>query len=136
MDSIKFSVIVPVFHEREQVNELIRHLHHLDSEKNLEIIVVDGVPEKDTLGAIESNHIVEISSEKGRAKQMNAGASVAKGEILLFLHADTELPIQALKKINTLLERKEYVGGAFDLGIKSDKFVFRVVEALASLRSR
>ena len=98
MSSIKFSVIVPVFHEGEKVNELIAHLHHLDPEKNLEIIVVDGALEKDTLGAIDSNHVIKISSEKGRARQMNVGASAAKGEILIFLHADTELPIHALKK--------------------------------------
>jgi rSAM/selenodomain-associated transferase 2 len=136
MNSIKFSIIVPVFHEGEKINELIKDLHHLDPEKNIEIIVVDGALEKETLRAIDSNHVVKISSEKGRAKQMNMGASVARGEILIFLHADTELPIQALKKINTLLERKECVGGAFDLGIKSDKFVFKVIEVFASLRSR
>jgi len=136
MSSIKFSIIVPVFHEGEKVNELIVHLHQLDPKNNLEIIVVDGALEKDTLGAIDSNRVIKISSEKGRAKQMNAGASAAKGEILIFLHADTELPIHALKKINTLLERKEYVGGAFNLGIKSDKFVFRVIEVSAFLRSR
>jgi rSAM/selenodomain-associated transferase 2 len=136
MNSIKFSVIVPVFHEGEKINERIEHLHRLDLEKNLEIIVVDGSPEKDTLGTIHHNHVIKISSEKGRAKQMNTGASIARGEILIFLHADTELPIQGLEKIKTLLERKEFVGGAFDLGIRSDKFVFRVVEVLASLRSR
>jgi rSAM/selenodomain-associated transferase 2 len=136
MNSIKFSIIVPVFHEGEKINKLIGHLHHLDSEKDLEIIVVDGSPEKDTLGTIHHNHVIKISSEKGRAKQMNIGASAAKGEILIFLHADTELPIQALKKINTLLERKEYVGGAFDLGIRSDKLIFKVIGVLASLRSR
>jgi rSAM/selenodomain-associated transferase 2 len=136
MSFIKWSIIVPVFHEGEMVNELIGHLHRLDSENNLEIIVVDGSLEKDTLGAIESNHVIKISSEKGRARQMNAGASMARGDILIFLHADTELPIHALKKIYTLLERKEYVGGAFDLGIKSDKLIFKVIEVLASLRSR
>jgi rSAM/selenodomain-associated transferase 2 len=136
MNSIKFSVIVPVFHEGEKINERIEHLHHLDLEKNLEIIVVDGSPQKDTLGTIHHNHVIKISSEKGRSKQMNIGASAARGEILIFLHADTELPIQGLKKIKTLLERKEFVGGAFDLGIRSDKFVFRVIEVLASLRSR
>ena len=136
MSFLRFSIIVPVFHEGEKVNELIVHLHQLDPKKNLEIIVVDGSLERDTLGAIDSNHVIKISSEKGRAKQMNIGASAAKGEILIFLHADTELPTQALKKINTLLERKEYVGGAFDLGIKSDKFIFRVIGVLASLRSR
>jgi rSAM/selenodomain-associated transferase 2 len=136
MNSIKFSIIVPVYHEGENINKLIGHLRHLDPEENLEIIVADGSLEKDTLEAIHNNHVIKISSEKGRARQMNAGASVAKGEILIFLHADTELPIQGLKKIKTLLERKEFVGGAFDLGIRSDKFVFRVIEVLASLRSR
>jgi len=136
MSSIKLSIIVPVFHEGEKVNELIGHLHHLDSENNLEIIIVDGAMERDTLGAIDSNHVIKIASGKGRAKQMNMGASAARGDILMFLHADTELPIHALKKINILLERKEYVGGAFDLGIKSDKLIFKVIGVLASLRSR
>ena len=136
MNSIKFSIIVPVFHEGERVNDLIDHLNHLDSKKNVEIIVVDGAQEKDTLRAIHSNHVIKISSEKGRAKQMNAGASVANGEILIFLHADTELPGQALKKIYSLMGQKAYVGGAFDLGIKSDKFIFKVIGTLSSLRSR
>lgn len=136
MNSIKFSIIVPVFHEGERINDLIDCLNRQDSDKNFEIIIVDGCREKDTLGAIHSKEVIKISSERGRAKQMNAGASMAKGEILIFLHADTELPIHALKKINSLIERKEYVGGAFDLGIKSDKFIFKVIGTLSSLRSR
>jgi rSAM/selenodomain-associated transferase 2 len=136
VNSIKFSIIVPVFHEGERINDLIDCLNRLDSDKNFEIIIVDGCREKDTLGAIHSKEVIKISSERGRAKQMNAGASMAKGEILIFLHADTELPIHALKKINSLTERKEYVGGAFDLGIKSDKFIFKVIGTLSSLRSR
>jgi rSAM/selenodomain-associated transferase 2 len=67
---------------------------------------------------------------------MNVGASAAKGEILIFLHADTELPMHALKKVQSFTERREYVGGAFDLGIKSDKFIFRMIGTLSSLRSR
>jgi rSAM/selenodomain-associated transferase 2 len=136
VNSIKFSIIVPVFHEGERINHLLEYLNRLDSEKNLEIIVVDGVQEKDTLMAIHSNHVIKISSEKGRAKQMNAGASVANGEILIFLHVDTELPGQALKKIYSLIDQKAYVGGAFDLGIKSDRFIFKIVSTSASLRSR
>ena len=136
MNSVKFSIIVPVFHEGERINDLIESLNRLDSDQYLEIIVVDGSQERDTLKAIHSNRVINISSEQGRAKQMNAGALVAKGEILIFLHADTELPLQALHKIDSLMERREYVGGAFDLGIKSDKLIFRVIEILASLRSR
>jgi rSAM/selenodomain-associated transferase 2 len=127
---------VPAFHEGENINDLIECLKRLDPDKNSEIIVVDGAQEKDTLGAIHRNHVAKISSEKGRAKQMNAGASIARGEILIFLHADTELPVDALKKIHSLVEQREYVGGAFDLGIKSDKLIFRIIEALSSWRSR
>jgi rSAM/selenodomain-associated transferase 2 len=136
MNPVKFSIIVPAFHEGENINDLTEFLNRLDSHMNSEIIVVDGAQEKDTLGAIHNGKVIKLSSEKGRAKQMNAGASVAGGEILIFLHADTELPIHALRKIHSLLEQKEYVGGAFDLGIKSDKFIFKVIGRLASWRSR
>ncbi len=136
MDSVKFSIIVPVFHEGENICDAIEYLNRLDIDKKSEVIVVDGAQEKDTLGAIDGNHVMKISCERGRAKQMNAGASAARGEVLIFLHADTELPVQALEKIHALMERGGYVGGAFDLGIKSNKFVFRVIEKLASWRSR
>ena len=136
MNSIKFSIIVPVFHEEEWINALIEYLNNLDLHKDIEIIVVDGAREKNTLKAIHNNQVIKIPSEKGRAKQMNVGASAAKGEILIFLHADTELPFQALKKINSFIGQREYVGGAFDLGIKSDKFIFKMIGTLSSLRSR
>jgi len=127
---------VPVFHEEEWINALIEYLNNLDLHKDIEIIVVDGAREKNTLKAIHNNQVIKIPSEKGRAKQMNVGASAAKGEILIFLHADTELPFQALKKINSFIGQREYVGGAFDLGIKSDKFIFKMIGTLSSLRSR
>ena len=136
MIAIRFSIIVPAFHEGENINDLTECLNRLDSDMNREIIVVDGAQEKDTLGAIRNGKVIKLSSERGRAKQMNAGASAARGEILIFLHADTELPTHALKKIHSLLEQKEVVGGAFDLGIKSDKFIFKVIGRLASWRSR
>ena len=136
MNSIKFSIIVPVFHERERINDLIEYLSGLESEGNVEIIIVDGAQEKDTLQIIQSENVVRISSEQGRSKQMNAGARAARGEILIFLHADTELPIHALRKIGSFTEQAEYVGGAFDLGIKSNKVIFKVIGTFSSLRSR
>ena len=136
MDHPKFSIIVPVLHEAERINDLIGHLRQLDPEKSSEIIVVDGAPEKDTLQAIHDDRITQISADKGRAKQMNAGAFAAKGDILIFLHADTELPMSALKRMNAFVNRNEFVGGAFDLGIKSEKRIYRVIAFLGSLRSR
>jgi rSAM/selenodomain-associated transferase 2 len=67
---------------------------------------------------------------------MNAGGSAARGEVLIFLHADTELPVHALERIHALMEQGGCVGGAFDLGIKSNEFTFRVIGKLASWRSR
>ncbi len=136
MNVIKFSIIVPVFHEGETINGLIECVNRLDSDGNAEIIIVDGAQEKDTLTAIRSDRVIKMSSEQGRAKQMNTGASVARGEILIFLHADTELPIHALRRIGSFIEQTEYVGGAFDLGIKSDKLILKVIGTLSSLRSR
>ena len=132
----KFSIIVPVFHEGNRINDLIEHLNSLDSKESFEIIVVDGTRERDTLKAIQSNRVIKIFSEKGRAKQMNAGASIAKGDILIFLHADTELPTHALKKIESVIEKRGYTAGAFDLGIQSKKLIFKVIAFLGSLRSR
>ncbi len=136
MNPIKFSIVVPVFHEAERINKLIEHLNDLDSDGNVEIIIVDGAQEKDTLQIIQGETVIRISSEQGRSKQMNAGASAARGEILIFLHADTELPIHALRKISSFVEQTEYVGGAFDLGIKSNKVIFKVIGTFSSLRSR
>ena len=135
MDHPNFSIIVPVHHEAERINDLIGHLRQLDPEKSSEIIVVDGASEKDTLQAIHDDRITKISFEKGRARQMNAGAFAAKGDILIFLHADTELPLSAMKRMNEFINRNEYVGGAFDLGIKSEKLIYRAIAFLGSLRS-
>ena len=132
----KFSIIIPVLHEAERINDLIGHLRQLDPEKMSEIIVVDGAPEKDTLRAIHDDEITKIFTEKGRARQMNAGAFAAKGDILIFLHADTELPLSVLRRMNEFISRNQYVGGAFDLGIKSDKRIYRAIAFLGSLRSR
>ncbi|MGQ9646790.1 MAG: TIGR04283 family arsenosugar biosynthesis glycosyltransferase [Thermodesulfobacteriota bacterium] len=136
MDHPKFSIIIPVFHEAERINGLIDHLRQLDFERCTEIIVVDGAPEKDTLHVIHDHHVTKVASQKGRGKQMNAGASLARGDILIFLHADTELPVSVFKRMNAFIHRSEFVGGAFDLGIKSDKMIFKLIASLASLRSR
>lgn len=67
---------------------------------------------------------------------MNEGATLATGDILLFLHVDTRLPKDALGLIRTTMEDNRYVAGAFDLGIESSKPIFRIIERSASLRSR
>ena len=136
MDKTRFSIIIPVLHESDRINSLIDHIHYLVRDNGHEIIVVDGSPGKDTVGAIRRKGVIKLGTEKGRARQMNAGASRAKGEILIFLHADTELPTRAFARIDSTLKGNRYVAGAFSLGIRSNKNILRSLARLASLRCR
>ncbi len=65
---------------------------------------------------------------------MNLGAHKAKGELLIFLHADTELPPNVFDRL-TSLKTSRYIGGAFDLGIKSDRLMLKLIATVASWRS-
>ncbi|MHC4111937.1 MAG: TIGR04283 family arsenosugar biosynthesis glycosyltransferase [Planctomycetota bacterium] len=132
----KFSIIIPALREQEQINSALEHVCHQDSDGCCEIIVVDGDPAGSTINAIEIDGIIRKTAPKGRSKQMNAGAAMAKGEILIFLHADTKLPDNALEKISRVLQDEKYVGGAFDLKIDSDRLFLKYISARASLRSR
>jgi len=131
-----FSVIVPVLNEAGTIGVLLNHLRSLDTTEKTEIIIVDGDPDCTTTHAITDSNVTTLSSKGGRARQMNAGAAVASGEILIFLHADTELPTNALGIISTVMGQGRYIGGAFDLGIKSDRFAYRLIAKAASLRTR
>jgi rSAM/selenodomain-associated transferase 2 len=135
-DHHTFSIIIPVLHEPDSINPLIRSLYEQHAHEQFEVIVVDGSAQRDTINVINNKHVISLVSRAGRAQQMNAGAAVARGKILIFLHADNRLPDNALSCIRTTLENNQYVGGAFDLGIRSDRFVFKVIAAVASYRSR
>ena len=67
---------------------------------------------------------------------MNKGAALAQGDIFVFLHADTRLPLNAFARINSALYNASYKAGAFDLAISSDRPIFRLIARTASLRSR
>jgi rSAM/selenodomain-associated transferase 2 len=135
-DQYHFSIIIPVLNEQEQINSLLAHLRSQDFKYPYETIIVDGDPQGGTMKAIQDKEVISIVSEKGRGHQMNVGASLAQGDILIFLHADTRLPPDALKKIAQVLENEKYVGGAFDFGIDSDRLVLKYIAARARFRSR
>ena len=130
------SIIVPVLNEQGQINSLIEHINGQDYDGDFEIIIVDGDPQCGTIKAISDNSVICITSSKGRARQMNAGAAIARGAILIFLHADTKLPVCALQKISQVLGNPKYIGGAFDLGIDSDRLILKYIAVRASFRSR
>jgi rSAM/selenodomain-associated transferase 2 len=132
----EFSIIIPVLDEAECINPLIRHLRKHSAENCYEIIIVDGDPQGGTINVIQDKNVICMTSDKGRAVQMNAGAKAARGKVLLFLHADTRLPQNALTKIENILKSEKYVAGAFDLKIDSDKLLLKYIAAKASIRSR
>ncbi len=101
------SVVVPVLHEADSINDLLAHVKARVGawgEGVVEILVAD--PVGDTLAAIESAHtnVRTLSTPRGRAAQMNAGAAAARGRILMFLHADTRLPNDIFNIVWTTLE--------------------------------
>jgi len=129
------SIIVPVYREQETINPFIRRLTRTFPLEKHQIIVVDGSRNQETLAALDVPGVMGIVSERGRGKQMNAGAAKARSGILLFIHADTFLPGNAPGLIQTAFKNRNLVGGAFSLGIASSKWSFRLIEAAANVRS-
>lgn len=131
------SVIIPVCDETRIINRTLAHLKSLPFSGNLEILVVDGHPDRTTLKAVRDDvRVLKIPSEKGRGVQMNTGAAIARGDILLFLHADTLLPYKGLEMVAGAFRDKRILAGAFDLCIDSPRKIFRFIEKAASVRSR
>lgn len=131
---MKFSVIIPVLNESKIINSTIDHIFAIDKKNECEVIVVDGNPQKNTIKAINNKRVICLGSLKGRARQMNKGASVARGDILIFLHADTKLPENAFDKVAQAIENKKYVAGAFSLGIDSTNIILKFIAFTSNFR--
>lgn len=130
------SIILPVLHEEEIIHAAVTRLLAMRNKHAVEIIVVDGDPAAGTIGGIAHPGVITVAAERGRALQMNRGAAIATGEILLFLHADTVLPEDAPALISNAMHDKRCAAGAFNLGIDSERGIFRITERYAAIRSR
>ena len=104
------SVIIPALNEENFIEATIRSVDSQDEPH--EIIVVDG-GSSDRTTEIASGLAKVIHAPAGRARQMNAGAREARGDVLLFLHADTRVPPEALGLVRRAVARSE--GGVFRL---------------------
>ena len=130
------SVIIPVLNEAQGINDVITPIRSHAAVDAVEIIVADGDPAGSTVRAISHPGIITAVAEKGRGSQMNRGAILATGHILLFLHADTFLPPNAFACIRKCMEVTRHAGGAFDLGIDSKRKIFRITERYVAWRTR
>lgn len=130
------SIVIPALNEQAVINETIEHIRGLPLGETVEIIVVDGGDKAETVGVITDHNVRCLSSGRGRGAQMNRGAFTARGEIILCLHADTRLPTNGLRNIVSAMDDAHLSAGAFDLEISAKGKAYRVIERVASLRSR
>ena len=116
------SVIIPALNEAENILKTIDSVRQQDQQ--VEIIVVDG-GSIDGTPDIARSHATVISSPRGRAIQMNAGARHASGDVLLFLHGDSLLAPGALAQMQKTLDNPHIAGGSFTLTFDVDIFWLR-----------
>lgn len=127
------SIIIPVLNEATIIKQT---LGQLTQYSEIEIIVVDGGSQDDTVTIAKSSVKVITVSGKNRAGQMNAGANLAQSDILLFLHADTQLPANFIELVSKTLNQNQIIAGAFELAIDGSGIPLRGIEILVKVRSR
>ncbi len=130
--STSISVVIPALNEADNLKRTIDSIGPLDDK---EIILADGGSFDETIDIAESFNIKVVNSSPPKAKQMNEGATPASGDILLFLHADTRLPVNFETHVRKCFSHTGNVAGAFELGLDTDTPAFRLIERLANWRS-
>lgn len=133
----RISVIIPTLNEEGRIAARIEELKKTGGIS--EVIVVDASSTDRTAAIARSfDGVTVIESSRGRARQMNAGAAVATGEVLLFLHADVSLPRNGAPLINQALDQPDAIAGAFKTWTVSEgpRNWFEPLLHLADLRSR
>ncbi len=129
----RLSVVIPTLNEEEHISEVVQRVR---AGQNVQTIVVDGGSADGTVEAAAAAGATVIRSRPSRARQQNAGAERADGEVLFFLHGDTILPRGFDASVRAALMRPGVVGGAFGFGVDADGGIYRLIERLANLRSR
>ena len=134
---MKIAIVVPVFNESRVLPRLIGDLTALKEGANtdFELVFVDGGSTDSTVALIQAAGLHVIKSAKGRAWQMNAGSAQTTGDVLLFLHADTQLPQNALTEIKSDLTGN-ICWGRFDVRIAGKPWMLGIVARMMNWRSR
>ena len=128
------SIVMPVFNEADGIEDALSALAPL-RQRGAKVIVVDGGSRDGTMKLAKPLADTVISAPRGRGAQMNAGAAVARGDVLLFLHGDTRLPTKADMLILDALTLSGAAWGRFDIRIEGH-LLLTVVALAMNLRSR
>ena len=130
----RLSIIVPALNEAGGIAHALGRLQPW--RPHVEVIVVDGGSGDATAAIAKPLADQVLVSERGRARQMNAGAAKARGDVLVFLHADTALPEDAVTLIRLGLGATGRAWGRFDVSIAGTSAVLAAVSTLMNARSR
>jgi rSAM/selenodomain-associated transferase 2 len=123
---IAISIVIPALNEGRSITKTLEALARLRGD--VEVIVADGGSDDATRKIARESGAQVVISDRGRGMQMHAGAGIARGEVLLFLHADTIVPSDAVERIHEALARDEPVIGGnfaveFDGGSRAARFL-------------
>ena len=122
---MRFSIIIPTYNEAQAIGRLVRNLLSLGGASLLEVLVIDaGSPDGTAEVARQNGAVVWQSPKKGRAAQMNFGASLAKGEMLYFVHADVGINPDFITDIEQAV-KAGYEAGCYRFRFDSDKIMLR-----------
>ncbi len=127
------SVVIPTLNEAGSIRQTLAQVRQAGE---CQIVVVDGGSGDGTPEIARLSADVVLLAPCGRARQMNAGARAAAGDVLLFLHADTVLPLGFPALLDQALADPGVVGGRFDVCLDAAGWPFRMIETLMNLRSR
>lgn len=134
------AIIIPTLNEERA---LAQTLQQVQQQHFHEVIVVDGGSLDQTVSVATDNlsglcqqEAKVIVSDRGRARQLNAGTAHVQSDILLFLHADTKLPTDARKEIEHVMENPQCIGGRFDVQFEHDRGWPWVISRMMNWRSR
>jgi rSAM/selenodomain-associated transferase 2 len=130
---MQLSIVIPVLNEAAAIEAMLLRLAAL-RQAGAQLVVVDGGSEDDTAACAAAHADLVLSSARGRALQMHAGALAASGDALLFLHADTVLPPHAGELIGQAL--RDHAWGRFDVALDGRHPAYRLIAAMMNLRSR
>jgi rSAM/selenodomain-associated transferase 2 len=132
---MKLSIIIPCLNEEKNIVSLLKSLQYLRQSQH-EVILVDAGSSDNTVKLARPwvDHLV--ISKKGRAIQQNAGAKIATGHWLVFLHADTFLHQHVEKEILKINQMHQYQWGRFDIHLSGRHSGLRLIELMINIRSR
>lgn len=132
---MRLSIVIPVLNEGMRIRACLERLQPLRTQGH-ELIVVDGGSGDGTPDLARGLADRVLQAPRGRALQMNAGAEQASGDVLLFLHADTLLPDDAVRQLDAVRPAGADLWGRFDVHIEGHHAMLAVVARMMNLRSR